>query len=84
VKKQDDNNKKEKYSYEFILQQLSGNLYYSENTTKYIYHQVNGHKEEAAEYLKLTLAAANLLNKIKDHLHTQEEIDEINKNNKII
>ena len=66
-----------KYTIEDILEMLSGNQYYDDDTIKFIYNKVNGNKMEADFYLEKCLSKAAKLCEIENKMKDESEIKTI-------
>ena len=74
--------KGEKYKLEDILEMLGGEKYYSHEQIMYVYYASNGHVEEALHYKELAIENAQKENEKYSILKTEEEIKEIDSNEK--
>jgi hypothetical protein len=72
------------YTYEQLLEMLGGFKYFSREQVLYCFHKLNNNKEDAEMYLKHCLAESNKVNQYHNKFITQEEIDAINAEMKLI
>jgi cell division protein FtsB len=70
-----------KYSFEDILEMLGGYRYYSREQLLYVFHQVNGHVEEAQQYYEILQEENKKIEEACNKLKTETEIKQLSNDN---
>jgi len=74
----------EKYDWEKILELFGGYKYFSKDHLLFVYHDVNGRKEEAAKYKELIDEENEKIEAAVKKLKKPEDIEKLNEDNKLI
>jgi len=73
-----------KYDWEEILELFGGYKYFSKDHLLFVYHDVNGRKEEAAKYKELIDEENEKIEAAVKKLKKPEDIEKLNEDNKLI